>query len=67
MMLINRQLAFDRNGRCVAAGCSCEVTPHVSTAVVALPTDHYDFLGPVQVVGKTMPEIETAILQHRIS
>ena len=61
MTLIPRQLAFDANGICVAAGCSCEVTPHVATRMVALPTDHVDFLGPVEVVGKTLGEIRSAI------
>lgn len=57
MTLIPRQVAFV-DDHAVAAGVACQVTSHDCTEVLFLPTDHYDFLGPVRVEGKTRDEIE---------
>lgn len=39
--------------------------------VIRLPTDHYDFIGPIPIVGKTKDQIESDIKvfceKHKIS
>jgi hypothetical protein len=35
-----------------------------SMHVMQLPSDHYDFLGPINVVGKTKEEIEAEIKSY---
>ncbi len=58
-MKIPRMLAFE-NGKCVAAGVSANRTfyPNAEFKVYDLPTDHYDFLGTINPVGKTEKELQ---------
>ncbi len=53
MFFVPRLVAFDKNGRCVSAGVGCYTAEYSYTSVINLPTDHYDFIGPILVKGKT--------------
>lgn len=60
MQKIPRELAFDANNVCVAAGCPAVFywsKEGYTLETIAIPTDHYDFIG-VNVVGKTLDEIK---------
>lgn len=35
-----------------------------SMFIINLPSDHYDFMGPINVFGKTKKEIETEAEQY---
>jgi hypothetical protein len=54
--MINRAVGF-KDGKAVCAGTSVNVATVDSVEVIPLPTDHYDFVGPVIVKGKTREEI----------
>lgn len=56
-IMVPRLVAFV-DGIAVAAGLNCNNHSGASLSVVHLPTDHYDFIGPVDVVGKTLLQIE---------
>ena len=61
--LIPRLIVF-KNG--VAVGnCFYKLTAdsNVETKVMLLPTDHYDFDGPVDFLGKTKDQIESNVKQ----
>lgn len=62
MQLIPRSIAFV-DGRCVAVGNEVHTItdPEAVKDVMKFPTDHYDFLGPVNPVGNTREEIEAKI------
>lgn len=63
-MLIPRCVAF-KNGIAVG-GCFYKrttVDSNVEEKVVLLPTDHYDFAGPVDFIGKTKEQIESDVKQ----
>ena len=49
------------NGLGVCAGVSGQLTSHDSMVVVLLPSEHYDFVGPVNVRGKTLSQIEKEV------
>lgn len=55
--MIPRSLAFDKTGRCIAAGIHTKLYPDARKEVVRIPTDHYDFIG-MNPVGMTLEEIE---------
>lgn len=56
--MIPRGVGF-KNGIGVCAGNCVHVANDIdSVKTVFLPTDHYDFLGPVSVKGKTLEEIK---------
>lgn len=56
--MIPRGVGF-KDGIGVCAGNAVHVARDInSVKVVFLPTDHYDFLGPVSVKGKTLEEIK---------
>ena len=61
MQLIPRLVAFDENGKAIVAGVAAHLYPGGRSKVIALPTDHYDFLGPVKVAGKTEAEIAAEV------
>jgi len=53
--MIARGVAFDDNGKAIVAGNpTCF---YKNMKVMWLPTDHYDFNGPLNVKGKTEQEI----------
>jgi hypothetical protein len=54
--MIPRAVGF-KNGIAVCAGNAVHVNDLDSVEVIELPTDHYDFLGPVTVQGKTYEQI----------
>jgi hypothetical protein len=35
--------------------------PYDSMTVINLPTDHYDFRGPIDIIGKTKEQIEKQV------
>lgn len=55
MSMYPRAVLF-KNGR--AVGTYTMAIDHDTMVVMHLPSDHYDFLGPISVVGKTKEEIE---------
>lgn len=55
--MIPRLVAF-KDGKAVAVGQHCNHYSGAKLEVIHLPTDHYDFIGPVDVVGKTKEQIE---------
>jgi hypothetical protein len=59
MQKINRLLVFE-DEICIACGCTANLYQgkEYKHIVVALPTDHYDFLGPIKPEGKTLEEIK---------
>jgi hypothetical protein len=57
MQFIPRSVYFDHNGKCIGAGFSAVEREAATTKIMLLPTDHYDFLGPIQVKGKSEAEI----------
>ena len=60
MTLIPRVVAFDENDKALCAGNAVYAETNTKyTKIMHLPTDHYDFLGPLNVKGKTAEEIET--------
>lgn len=51
-------------------GVGVSVVPQVchdydECKVVYLPTDHYDFIGPINIVGKTLDQIKTEAETYR--
>lgn len=64
MQFINRSVYF-KAGVCIGAGFCAAEQDADKTEVIALPTDHYDFLGPIKVLGKTKEQIETEATSYR--
>lgn len=61
MKLINRAVYFI-DGKAIGAGFSPAMySPKVKAEVIALPTEHYDFLGPIDIIGKSKAEIEAEV------
>jgi hypothetical protein len=63
MSLYPRDAAF-KDGRCVASGCPAALYTKADgyeRATIFLPSDHYDFGGPVFPVGLTKAEIEEKV------
>lgn len=62
--VLPRAVAF-KDGKAISTGNSAEIAKihdnTVQVLVVGLPTDHYDFAGPVDVVGKTLEEIKAEV------
>jgi hypothetical protein len=56
--MIPRGLVFDSNGICLGTSM---FNSGASIKTVSLPTDHYDFLGPINPVGKTLKQIEAEV------
>jgi hypothetical protein len=64
MQMIPRMIAFDRTtGKAIAAGANADHPDYVNSqkVVIDLPTDHYDFLGPINPVGKTEQEVRAEV------
>lgn len=59
MYLVYRNVHFGKDGIAVAAGCWNHVNGYSMT--MELPTDHYDFIGPVNVKGKTADQIREEV------
>ena len=63
--MIPRLIAFDRTtGKAVSAGVAAHSHPDYNECqkvIIDLPTDHYDFLGPINPVGKTEAEIRAEL------
>lgn len=63
-MLIPRRIAFKNN---IAVGnCFYTLTTvdsNVENKIMLLPTDHYDFDGPIDYIGKTKEQIEFEVKQ----
>jgi hypothetical protein len=59
LSLIPRLVAFDENGKAICTGCPANL--YSNTQTIRLPTDHYDFAGPVNVQGKTKEQIEREV------
>jgi len=61
MKLYPRSVYFV-NGRAIGAGFSvAEQDPKKKTVVMFLPSEHHDFLGPINVLGKTQEQIELEV------
>lgn len=61
MKLYPRSVYFV-NGRAIGAGFSCaEQESKKKTVVMFLPSEHPDFLGPINVLGKTQEQIELEV------
>lgn len=56
MQLFSRAVHF-KGDRGAGAGFALCQRDYDRTEVLSLPSDHYDFLGPLDVVGKTKDEI----------
>ncbi len=57
MQFIARTVYF-KNGKAIGAGFTSAQFEADKAEVIRLPTDHYDFIGPIKVFGKTKEEIE---------
>lgn len=57
MHFIPRNVYF-RDGFCIGAGFSSVEKDADKVEVILLPTEHYDFLGPIEVLNKTKTQIE---------
>ena len=67
MSFIPRAVVF-RDDKGVCAGCPAGMyvgEPGCVTKTIELPTDHYDFAGPVSVLGKTEEEILREVETYR--
>lgn len=64
MQFINRAVYF-KTGVCIGAGFCAAEREADATEVIALPTDHFDFLGPIKVIGKTKEQIETEAANYK--
>jgi hypothetical protein len=64
----NRMVYFLGN-KCVGVGLSGEATKHDWAVVLPLPSDHYDFAGPVadEIKGKEMQEVKDILAQHEVT
>ena len=49
---------FFKNGKAIKTNEFCD---YDSIIVMNLPSDHYDFIGPINVIGKSKSEIEEEI------
>ena len=62
--LYPRAVYFDMDGFCIGAGVGgMEVarrTKHTEKTM-ELPSDHYDFLGPINYLGKVKEQIEAEV------
>ena len=64
--MIPRSIAF-KNEKCVAVGIRTDLyrgKPNIKMMVVDFPTDHYDFLGPIDPHGLTLAEINQKIAEY---
>ena len=61
LSMIPRAVYFSEN-KAVGAGFAA---PNVYDAVfvINLPTDHYDFIGPISCIGKSKEEIEKEAME----
>lgn len=57
MQFFNRSVYF-LNGKAVGTH---PIYPGATMVVMQLPSDHYDFLGPVSILGKTKAQIEAEV------
>lgn len=57
MTLLPRLVAFDSDGKAIAAGCAAHVANGATTAVCHLPSEHPDFID-CDVRGMTLQEIQ---------
>lgn len=60
MHFITRQVFF-KKGVCVGVGTGGELSDHDLVLGIPLPTDHYDFIGPLEIYLKNQT------LQHIIN
>jgi len=58
MMRTYPRAVFFKDGRAIGAGFTAASKEADKMVVMMLPSDHYDFIGPINVVGKTRAEIE---------
>lgn len=66
MVVFPRDAAF-KDGKCVAVGCPAALynkKDGYTHATVWLPSDHYDFIGPLKVEGLTADEIREHAAQY---
>jgi len=52
-----RAVYFDAEGVCIGAGFSAAEQQAHKTIVLDLPSHHYDFPGPIKMIGRTLEEI----------
>lgn len=52
---------YFKDGKAVGSHSSL---PYDTVKTIWLPSDHYDFLGPINIFGKTEEEIELEIKKH---
>lgn len=66
MQNIPRAVYF-KNGICVGVGTGAELSEHNQELTFALPTDHYDFAGPLAntLRGKTLREVIDILYQPK--
>lgn len=60
---IPRSVYF-KDGICIGAGFCSSAHQADQMEIIALPTDHYDFLGPINVLSKTKEQIEQEISKY---
>lgn len=53
------------NGLCVGTHCTVPKNEKPTMEVVQLPSDHYDFIGPLVIQGKTLAEIKAAVVAFK--
>ena len=63
MNLYSRAVYF-KDGKAVGAGVGGSHQDFDHMEVMLLPSDHYDFIGPIKVWGKTKYEIEQEVLAN---
>ena len=66
MQKIPRAVYF-KDGICLGVGSSWELSDHNLKLTFGLPTDHYDFVGPLADVlkGKTLQEVIDILYEPR--
>lgn len=58
-MIYFPRTVYFKDGKAIGAGVGgSHQKKHDSMEVIFLPSDHYDFIGPIKVCGKTKAEIE---------
>ncbi len=55
------RLVYFKDGKAIGVSPSAAEFEADSKAVIDLPSKHYDFLGPIKVIGKTKEEIEKEV------
>ncbi len=68
-MFIPRKLHFS-SGICIAYGIATYMYPiakdlRLEEKVLDFPTDHVEFFGPINPIGKTMDQIQKEIDNHK--